>query len=90
MEQEKSREKKPKSGFDEILKLSIPIDYVSFIKDTPRGRKQEPVSEFVLKSDQIKYLVESLTWTPYGVIWTCLGKTNLAPLSNVRNCGLSI
>jgi hypothetical protein len=66
--------------------------YVRFHQAVPNFRDKEPVNEFKLKAtgtfDQ-KYVVESITWTPDGVIYKNKDCTAIVPLANVIYCRLN-
>jgi hypothetical protein len=64
--------------------------YVRFHQPVPPADNKEPVSEFRLKSSQTKYLVDSILWTPHGVIWKAYNETNIVPLANVIYCRLNV
>jgi len=57
--------------------------YARFHQPVPPYVNKEPVSEFKVKSDSDKYKVDSIVYTPHGVIWTANGETNIVPLANV-------
>ena len=63
----------------------IPCHYAKFQSAIAPGKDKEPVSEFYIKGPTGKYLVDSLCYTPHGVIWTYQGLTEITPLANVRN-----
>src|SRR5665213_3384033 len=62
--------------------------YVRFHQPVPPALNKEPVSEFKLKPDgnsiqAMRYVVDSITYTEHGVIYTAYGETNIVPLANV-------
>jgi len=57
--------------------------YARFHQPVPPYVNKEPVSEFKLTSIQDKYKVDSIVYTPHGLMWTANGETNIAPLANV-------
>jgi hypothetical protein len=61
----------------------VPCHYARFHHPVPPYVNKEPVSEFKVKSDAEKYKVDSIVYTPYGVIWTANGETDVVPLANV-------
>ena len=61
----------------------IRCHYARFHQPVPPYVNKEPVSEFKVKSDADKYKVDSIVYTPHGVIWTANGETNIVPLANV-------
>jgi hypothetical protein len=66
--------------------------YVRFHQPVPPGVDKEPVSEFKLvgrNQFDKKYVVDSITWTPDGVITKAHGTTNIIPLANVIHCRIS-
>lgn len=73
----------PEPELDQYLRIA---SYVRFHKDVPPGENKEPVSEFRLKSTQKKYVVDSILFTPHGVVWKAYGETNIVPLANVIYC----
>lgn len=70
--------------------LGYPIHYARFHHPVPPGLNKEPVNEFVIKGKQTKYLVDSLRWTPEGVLYSAYGETNLVPSANVVYCRLTL
>ena len=56
--------------------------------------KNEPMSERrntgwqTIDLIDIKYYVEEISFTPYGVLWKCNGERNIAPLGNVADARL--
>ncbi len=78
---------KPKrSNLEEWEKEGTRAYYVKFHQPVPTFVNKEPVSEFRIKIDnQIdrKYLVESIVYSPKGVIVEAGGEKNIIPLANV-------
>jgi len=64
--------------------------YVRFHQPVPPGEDKEPVSEFRLKSTQKKYVVDSILWTPNGVVVKAYNETFIVSLANVMYCRLSL
>ena len=70
------------------LQSAIPCHYVRFQQAVPPAVNKEPVSEFRLEatgdSQRGKlYVVDSIYYTPHGVIFKAYGETNIVPLANV-------
>lgn len=70
--------------------------HVRFHQSVPPGIDKEPMLELKLEStfdgkmtpNQKRYVVESLTWTPQGVIFEAYGELVIVPLANVSYCRL--
>lgn len=67
----------------------IDCKYARFVNPVPVRMDAEPVYEFYLlhtdphKPKHKKYMVDSLVYTPYGLICKCNGETNIVPLGNI-------
>lgn len=78
--------RKRSSLFEQWLSEGIPSYYVRFHQPVPPGKDKEPVSEFKLQTksqSDNKYLVNSITYTPNGLVWEAYGEKNIVPLANV-------
>ena len=71
------------SQFPQWLHFGVICHYARFHQPVPPYVNKEPVSEFKVKSDADKYKVDSIVYTPHGLIWTANGETNIVPLANV-------
>lgn len=74
---------KPPSRIKEWEDEGIRCYYVRFHQPIPPGVHKEPVSEFYLKSNTNKYVVDSLTYTVHGLVYRAYGETNISPLANI-------
>ena len=63
----------------------IPCDRIRLQTPVAPSKDKEPVGEFYIKGPTGKYLVEYITYTPHGVIWSSNGETQIVPLANVMN-----
>lgn len=79
-----------KKKLEPSLAITTPIHHVRFHQPVPPGLNKEPVGEFVLSGKQSKYLVDSLSLTPHGVMYQAYGETGLVPLANVIYCRFTI
>jgi len=89
MEEKKVKKTKEHDGY--------PIYYARFHQAVPPGLDKEPVNEFRIKSatkqikqGDLKYLVDSLKWTPEGIVYQAYGETGLVALANVVYCRLTL
>lgn len=57
--------------------------HVTFHSPVPRGKNWQPVNEFCLEGRDAKYIVDSLAYTPQGLVFVALGETKIVPLANV-------
>lgn len=57
--------------------------YIRFHQPVPPAKNHEPVAEFDTEAKTAKYLVDSITYTPNGVIFRFKGEVDLVPLANV-------
>jgi hypothetical protein len=57
--------------------------YARFQQPIPPSVDKEPVSEFSLANKSSKYIVDQITYTPYGVIWRCGKEIDITALANV-------
>jgi hypothetical protein len=62
----------------------IPCSYARLQSPAAPGANKEPVSEFYIKGPTGKYLVDSLVYTPHGLVWVHEGVTHIMPLANIR------
>lgn len=87
---EEKKQKKTKES-----ELGYPIHYVKFHAPVPQGLDAEPVHEFRIQDSKSKYKIESMRFTPEGILYTGRGKaghleTGLIPLANVVYCRLTL
>lgn len=61
----------------------VPCFYVRFHQPVPPAKDLQPVSEFNTRAKDAKYLVDSISYTPYGVIFRFKGEVDLVPLANI-------
>lgn len=78
------------TNFEMWDEWGIPAYYVRFHQPVPpsKNKNREPVSEFYIKGPTGKYLVQSLTYTPHGLIFKSDNETNIVPLANIIYCRL--
>lgn len=86
-------EKKPKKS--KQSETGYPIHYARFHQAVPTALDKEPVNEFRLQSRNVKpgdmkYIVDSLRWTPDGVLYEAYGETGMVALANVVYCRLTL
>ncbi len=75
---------KPRTALEVWFSQGERCYHASFHQAIPPSNNSEPVNEFKLESKaQGKYLVEDMTYTPYGLIWRQKGELNITPLANV-------
>lgn len=72
------------SILEKWISEGIPCYYMRFQSPVAPARDKEPVSEFYIKGPTGKYLVDSIWYTPYGVIWRAHKETDITPLANVN------
>lgn len=72
-----------KSPLAKMQEGGIKCHYVRFHQSVPPGVNREPVSEFYTKSSTSKYVVDSITYTPDGLIFEANGELDIVPLANV-------
>lgn len=83
-------EKQP-SQLNDWETRGIVCQYAKFIHPVASGPNREPVSEFKTSkmtgkyTTDPRYLVDSLVYTPYGLIWRAHGEVNLAPIANINH-----
>lgn len=69
---------------DKWEKAGVHCFYVRFHQPVPPAKDLEPVAEFSTQAKPpSKYLVDSITYTPNGVIFRAKGEVDLVPLANV-------
>ena len=81
-------EDKPRKVFintlDKWARDGVKCHYVRFHQPVPPAKDMEPVSEFSTKAGvKDKYFVDSLTYTPHGIVFRCKGELDITPLANV-------
>lgn len=82
---EEKKVKKSKSELDEKWEKAIPVYYVRFHQAVPPSLNKEPVQEFKLKSDQVKYKVDGLKWLwGDGLLFKAYGEIDFVPAANVQ------
>jgi hypothetical protein len=75
---------KPKlSTLDSWISQGIPCYYVRLQSPVAPARDKEPVSEFYIKGPTGKYLIDSMWYTPYGLVWRAHKETNITALANI-------
>jgi hypothetical protein len=77
-------EKKKKSNLEKWISDGVNCYYARFQSPIPPGDNKEPVSEFTLNPlKNTKYRVDSMVYTPHGLIFKAYGETNIVPLPDV-------
>ncbi len=78
------KEKPDKSILEKWIALGLPCYYVRFQGPVARHANDEPVSEFRITGERDKYIVDSIWYTPHGIIWKSRMETNITPLANAQ------
>ena len=76
------------STLETLIQHGIPCKYVRFHQAVPPALNKEPVGEFRLSAQGDVnrgklYAVDSIAYTPHGVIFKAYGETNIVPLANI-------
>lgn len=71
-------------GYEKWEAEGIPCHHVRFQAEIPPAKDMQPVGEFYTKQNKSKYVVDSMVYTPHGVIWRAFGEVNIVPLANIQ------
>lgn len=66
----------------------VPCKYARFIAAVHPAPGKDPVNEFKLESKEAKYLVNSLIYTPHGLVFGVHGELGIVPLANISHVRL--
>lgn len=67
----------------DLWKLGAHCKHVTLHSPVPKVKNAQPVNEFCLEGRDAKYIVDSIVYTPHGVIISVLSDTQIIPLGNV-------
>lgn len=84
MKEEKKKATISPSNLDSWIKDGVSCYYMRFQSPVAPAKDKEPVSEFYIKGPTSKYLVDSMWYTPNGLVWKAFGETNVTPLANIN------
>lgn len=82
MKTEKSKQI-DKTQLDLWIENGIKCHYARLQSPVAPAKDKEPVSEFYIKGPTGKYLVDTMWYTPHGLVWKAFGETGVMPLANV-------
>lgn len=87
MKQTKLTKSKQKSTLEMWAADGVACSDAKFHQPVPPAKDKEPVSQFMVRPPNtqhgVKYTVDSIIYTPHGVIYTAFGETNIVALANV-------
>lgn len=77
-------EKDTRKPWEKWEAVGQPVYYVSFHDPVPVAKNMEPVGEFRLETKEVKYKVQQMIYTPYGLVFWVNGEGNIVGLANVK------
>ncbi len=76
--------KRKKRAWDRWRDEGEVCHFVSFHDPVPTGKDKEPVGEFRVETKDLKYRVDEMIYTPFGLLFLAHDQMNVVGLSNVK------
>jgi hypothetical protein len=83
VEEKKKPGPKPKTNLEKLIEDGIPVYYAKFQNPVAPGENKEPVSEFKIKTNHVKYKVDKMLRCPNGLIFEVNGELDIVESANV-------